>query len=166
MHSCLFVDQNVKGRLSKTFIFKKGGFGDDLIKIRCESGATMSDVNWHWFVVAFVSRETSSASRFIGACRSDRHYWDHYTYHTLNSLWPRYDKWRHRSRSTLAQAMPCWLTAPSHYLDQSWIIISKVQWLPFKEQFQKRYLSHLSLKLSLKITHRKKFIPISQGAMS
>ena len=35
--------------------------------------------------------------------------------------------WRNRSGSTLAQVMACCLTAPSHYLNQCWLIISKVQ---------------------------------------
>ena len=34
--------------------------------------------------------------------------------------------WQHRSVSTLAQVMACCLTAPSHYLNQGWFIISKV----------------------------------------
>ena len=34
--------------------------------------------------------------------------------------------WRHRSGSTLAQVMACCLKAPSHYLNQCWLIISKV----------------------------------------
>ena len=33
-----------------------------------------------------------------------------------------------RSESTVAQVMACWLTAPSHYLNQCWLIISEVQW--------------------------------------
>ena len=33
-----------------------------------------------------------------------------------------------RSGSTLAQVMACCLTAPSHYLNQCWLILSKVQW--------------------------------------
>ena len=33
-----------------------------------------------------------------------------------------------RSRSTLAQVMACCLKSPGHYLNQCWIIISKVQW--------------------------------------
>ena len=45
----------------------------------------------------------------------------------VNSLWPRDAIRRHRSRSTLAQAMACCLTAPSHYLNQCWFIISKIQ---------------------------------------
>ena len=46
----------------------------------------------------------------------------------LNSLWPRNAIRRHRSGSTLAQVMACCLTAPSHYLNQCWLIISKVPW--------------------------------------
>ena len=44
----------------------------------------------------------------------------------FNSLRPRDTIWRHRSRSTLDQVMACCLTAPSHYLNQCWLIISKV----------------------------------------
>ena len=45
----------------------------------------------------------------------------------VNSLWPSDTIWWHRSRSTLAQVMACCLTAPSHYLNQWWLIISEVQ---------------------------------------
>ena len=45
----------------------------------------------------------------------------------FNSLWPSDAIWRHRTGSTLAQVMACCLTAPSHYLNQCWLIISKVQ---------------------------------------
>ena len=38
---------------------------------------------------------------------------------------------RKRSESTLAQVMACCLTAPSHYLNQCWLIISEVQWHPY-----------------------------------
>ena len=34
--------------------------------------------------------------------------------------------WRHRSGSILARAMACCLTAPSHCLNQCWLIISEV----------------------------------------
>ena len=36
--------------------------------------------------------------------------------------------WHWRSWSTLVQIMACCLTAPSHYLNQCWLIISKVLW--------------------------------------
>ena len=46
----------------------------------------------------------------------------------INSLWPSDTICRHRSGSTFAQIMACWLRAPSHYLNQRWLFISKVQW--------------------------------------
>ena len=46
----------------------------------------------------------------------------------LNSLWPCYAIWRHRSGSTLAQVMAWCPMAPSHYLNQCWIMISEVLW--------------------------------------
>ena len=36
--------------------------------------------------------------------------------------------WRHRSGSTSSQAMACCLTAPSHYLNQCWLITNGVLW--------------------------------------
>ena len=44
----------------------------------------------------------------------------------VNSLRPNDAIWQHRSGSTLAQVMACCLTTPSHYLNQCWLIISKV----------------------------------------
>ena len=44
----------------------------------------------------------------------------------FNSLWPSDAIWWHRSGSTWAQLLACCLTAPSHYLNQCWLIISKV----------------------------------------
>ena len=41
----------------------------------------------------------------------------------LKSLWPSDDIWRYTSGSTLAQVM-----APSHYLNQYWLLISEVLW--------------------------------------
>ena len=45
----------------------------------------------------------------------------------INSLGPSDVTWRHRSGSTFAQVMACCLTAPSHYLNQCWLIIGKVK---------------------------------------
>ena len=48
---------------------------------------------------------------------------------TINSLGPSdFYIWHCRSWSTLVQVMACCLTAPSHYLNQCWLIISKVLW--------------------------------------
>ena len=45
----------------------------------------------------------------------------------INLSWPNDTIWRHWSGSTLAQVMACCLTAPSHYLNQCWLVISKIQ---------------------------------------
>ena len=46
----------------------------------------------------------------------------------INSLRPSDAIRRQGTESTLAQVMACCLTAPSHYLNQCWLIISKVLW--------------------------------------
>ena len=54
---------------------------------------------------------------------------DQWTYaFKFNSLRPSDAVWRHRSESTLVQVMAFCLTAPSHYPNQCWLIISEVQW--------------------------------------
>ena len=53
----------------------------------------------------------------------------------FDSLWPSDAIWRHRSGSTMAQVMACYLMSPSHYLNQSWLIVSKVEWYSSKDQF-------------------------------
>ena len=72
--------------------------------------------------------------------------WSHIRkFHCINSLWPSDAIWRQRSGSTLAQVMACCLTAPSHYLNQCWLIISEVQWHFVLGQFHKGCLNHQSL---------------------
>ena len=75
----------------------------------------------------------------------------------INSLRPGDTIW-HRTRSTLAQVMACCLTAPSHYLNQCWLIISKVHWHSYEGNltqdtlainhlhYLENYLSKLSFK--------------------
>ena len=46
----------------------------------------------------------------------------------VNSLGPSDAIWHWKSWSTLVQVMACCLTAPSHYLNQCWLIINKVWW--------------------------------------
>ena len=58
-------------------------------------------------------------------------------YKYLNSLWPSDAIWRYRSGSTLAQVMACCLMAPSHYLNQCWLITSKVHWHSSEGNFAK-----------------------------
>ena len=59
----------------------------------------------------------------------------------LNSLGPSDAIWRWRSWSTLVQVMACCLTAPSHYLNQCWLIISKVLWHSSEDIIIRRYQS-------------------------
>ena len=69
---------------------------------------------------------------------------------SINSLWPSDAIWRQRSRSTLAQVMACWLTAPSHYLNQCWLIITKVLWHSFatvSQQLPKPSISEISFEI-------------------
>ena len=61
----------------------------------------------------------------------------------INSLWPSDTIWRHKSGSTLDQVMACCLTAPSHYLNQCWLIISKIQWHSSEYNFT-RYTPSIS----------------------
>ena len=53
----------------------------------------------------------------------------------LHNVRPSDAIWRHRSGSALPQIMACCLTAPNHYLNQCWLIISKVLWLSSEGNF-------------------------------
>ena len=53
----------------------------------------------------------------------------------INLLWHRDAIWWHRSMSTLAHLMACCLTAPSHYMNQCWLIISHLLWYSPKSYF-------------------------------
>ena len=48
---------------------------------------------------------------------------------------------RHRTWSTLVQVMACCLMAPSHYLNQCWLVISEVLWNWPESNFTGRCLS-------------------------
>ena len=71
----------------------------------------------------------------------------------FKSLWPSDTIWRHKSGSTLAQVMACCLPAPSHYLNQCWLIIRKVQWHPSENNCTRD--SSAIIEISLKITYLK-----------
>ena len=53
----------------------------------------------------------------------------------LNSLRPSDAIWRQWFWTTLAQVMACCLTAPSHYLNQCWLIIRGVLWHTSESSF-------------------------------
>ena len=54
--------------------------------------------------------------------------WYHGNQRDINSLRPSDAMWRLWSWTTLAHVMACCLTAPSHYLNQFWLIIRGVFW--------------------------------------
>ena len=58
-----------------------------------------------------------------------------YSFLLLNSLWPSDAIQWQKSGSTLAQVMASCLTAPSHYLNQCWLFISKVLWHTIDSNF-------------------------------
>ena len=66
----------------------------------------------------------------------------------INSLAPSDAIWWQKSGSTLAQVMACCLTAQSHYLNQCWLINTKVLWHP-------RALSWEDLKIHINKTRMK-----------
>ena len=59
--------------------------------------------------------------------------------------------WRYRSGSPSAQVMAWCLMAPSHYLNQCWLIISKVHQHSAEGNFTRDNSSHESLKLAWKL---------------
>ena len=68
-------------------------------------------------------------------CRTDNMYWCS----RVNSLGPSDAIWHCRSWSTLVQVMAYCLTAPSHYLNQCWLIISKVLLHSSEDIIMKRF---------------------------
>ena len=54
---------------------------------------------------------------------------------SLKFIVPSNTIWWQRSGSTLAQVMACCLTAPSHYLNQCWLITKGFMWYSFESNF-------------------------------
>ena len=66
----------------------------------------------------------------------------------FNSLWPSETIWWYRSGSTLAQVMACCLTAPSHYLNQCWLIIGSIHLKVILTVMLNIYIIDMSLKIA------------------
>ena len=80
----------------------------------------------------------------------------------FNSFWSSDAIWRHRSGSTLTQVMACCLTvltAPSHYLNQCWLVISEVPWHSPESKFR----GAQAIGLHMKITLQKLLLPSPRG---
>ena len=54
----------------------------------------------------------------------------------INSVRPVDTVWHYLNWSTRVQIMACCLTAPSHYLNQCWLMISKVPWHNYNLKIQ------------------------------
>ena len=70
--------------------------------------------------------------------------------------------WRQRSMSTLAQIMACCLTAPSHYLNQCWLITSGANGILHRAisyELLNNQINEVSLKIALS-----KLFPYLPGA--
>ena len=81
-----------------------------------------------------------------------------------NSLWPSDAKWRHRSESTSVQVMTCCLTAPSHYLNQCWLIIRGTLWNSHGSNFTRNAHEFKPVTCFQRL-HFQKYYWISQGPM-
>ena len=71
---------------------------------------------------------TSPESNFTARDRTTCILYEEFEKCSFKSLWPSNTIWWQISGSTLGQVMACCLTAPSHYLNQCWLIISAAQW--------------------------------------
>ena len=68
----------------------------------------------------------------------------------FNSMWPSTAIWRHRPQLTLAQLMACCLAAPSHYLNQCWLIISDIRLRAISQEIPEPSIAKISLKITSK----------------
>ena len=71
----------------------------------------------------------------------------------LNTLWPSDAMWRQRSWTTLAQVMACCLMAPSHYLNQCWLMISEMLWHSPDSNISQKIHKIFIVEMSLKFTN-------------
>ena len=78
----------------------------------------------HWFQLWLIlQKNPHSADAALLSC--------------INSLWSNDDIWWYKSRSILAQVMACCMTAPSHFLNQCWLIISGDLWYLHEGNFSR-----------------------------
>ena len=80
------------------------------------------------FDVFFDLRLNKQLSKNSGEAGDLRRYRAHYDVTVMISLWPSDTLWWHISGLILAQVMPWCSQAPSHFLNQCWLITSKVPW--------------------------------------
>ena len=86
--------------------------------------------------------------------------WYHGNQRDINSLRPSDAMWRLWSWTTLAHVMACCLTAPSHYLNQFWLITRGVC------DILLRNCSRFQFRIWVWKIHFENYFQISQGPMS
>ena len=91
--------------------------------------------SWHWMIKCYndVSKSTQLDHWCFWNCFQEN--WDHICGEWNITHCGRVI-WCHRFRSTLAQIMDCCLTAPSHYLNQCWLIINGFYGIQMRSIFQ------------------------------
>ena len=98
----------------------------------------MQHGSWSTLVQVMACCLTSS-SHYLNQCwlirkkRLVAFIWGQFSLVFVNTLWfnslrPSDAIWLQRSQSPLAQVMACCLTAPSHYLNQCWLLSSQILW--------------------------------------
>ena len=105
---------------------------DGRTKLKVELWATSHYLNQCWLIIRCALWHLSE-SKFISPQKLNL--WHVFGDYVFNSLWPSDAIWRQGSKSALVQVMACCLTAPSHYLNQCWLIITKVQWCSSEGNF-------------------------------
>ena len=88
---------------------------------------TLTIWDWQYFSWNKKNSWLFSPYLFTTCLQLDQRGWGSIRDPDFNSLRSSDTIWQHRTGSTLAQVMACCLTAPRHYQNQCWLIISKVQ---------------------------------------
>ena len=135
MNICL---KNKQLKFYKRFSYKQVSF-IHCSKIQPVSRSGWRDGGWNTWMQAIYMYATSKILKYISVrtgqiCGPDNNKSTVHGFSTtnitqiINLLWPRDAIWRNMSGSTLDQVMAWCLTAPSHYLNQCWLIICYVMW--------------------------------------
>ena len=82
-----------------------------------------------------------------------------YMYLSIDSLAPSDFIWQHRTLSTLVQVMACCLTAPSHNLNQCWLIIKGVLWHSPESNFTSAHKLNCNMRSAILYLKSKPHLP-------
>ena len=111
----------------------------------------ISTIIWPNNLCSILQRYIFFTKKLITNCSWPMHLWHgSENSYLVNSLWSSDNSWWHRSVSTLAKVMACCLMAPSHYLNQSWLLINEVLWHSPGSNFEKWAPSQLFCRMNFK----------------